>query len=39
MLRLLGIAGVFAAPELDLNSFDAAINSGKGTFIKFLAPW
>jgi hypothetical protein len=39
MLKLLVTVGTFAAPELDASNFDAAINSGKGTFIKFLAPW
>jgi len=39
MLKLLYTVGVFGAPELDDKTFDGAINSGKGTFIKFLAPW
>jgi hypothetical protein len=28
-----------AAPELTMDNFDVTIKGGKGTFVKFLAPW
>lgn len=33
------MAIAMAAPELNSSNFDKTIKSGKGTFIKFLAPW
>jgi len=29
----------FAAPELTNKNFDSTLKNGKGTFVKFLAPW
>jgi len=37
---ILGLTiAAFAAPELDSSNFDSTIKSGKGVFVKFLAPW